>query len=519
VYGVFSIAVFILVIACINFMNLSTARASRRSAEIGIRKVMGAFRSSLIRQIMGESMAFVFVSAVIGVAVAWIFLPSFNQLTGGAIGFDDVSTGYIVTGLLTIVVITGLLAGSYPALYISSFQPAKVLKGKMPEASAKGWLRRSLVVFQFMVTIVLICGTIVISRQMNFVRSMPLGYESTAKVVLPLRTSKAREAFPTLKQQLLTNRNVNAVAGTDFTPGNRVLYDTRLFPFGGSPENASIQQLCPVDAEYLQMMKIGLVTGRYLTTEDRALDPNKVKVVINRTSAAQFGIPVESAVGRVFTAQRRNGNVDHEVVGVIEDFHQTSLHDKVLPTVFYINTDDSFSFMVLDVETGSLQSTIAAMQDAWTDLVPGTPFEFNFLDDSIQQLYISDQQTAILVSSFSAIAVVISCLGLYALSAFMAERRFREIGIRKVMGASVGQIVVMMSSEYVKLIAVAILISVPLAWAAFDRWLETFAYRIEIDYSIFALAGIFAVVIALVTVCFETLKAAVTNPVKSLKTD
>ncbi|HZY78844.1 MAG TPA: ABC transporter permease [Cyclobacteriaceae bacterium] len=518
VYSVFSIAVFILVIACINFMNLSTARASRRSAEIGIRKVMGAFRSSLIRQIMGESMAFVLISAVIGVGLAWIALPGFNELTGGGINFNDINTSYIVIALLAIVVITGLLAGSYPALYISAFQPAKVLKGKMPEVSAKGWLRRSLVVFQFMVTIVLICGTIVVSKQMSFVRSMPLGYESSAKIVLPLRTAKAKDAFETLKQRLLSDKNVNAVAGTDFTPGIRVLYDSRMFPFGGSPESATSHQVCPVDAEYMPMMKIRLVNGRYLKPEDKPLDDTKAKVVINEASAKELGFPVESAVGRIFTARRNNGDMNHEIVGVVEDFHQTSLHDKVLPTVFYIN-ESNFEFMILDVETGSLQSTIASMQEAWSDLVPGTPFEFNFLDDSIQQLYNSDRQTATLVNSFSAIAVVISCLGLYALSAFMAERRFREIGIRKVMGASVSQIVVMMSSEYVKLVVVALLVSVPLAWLAFDRWLETFAYRIEIDYSIFVYAGVVAVVLALFTVCFETLKAAVTNPVKSLKGD
>lgn len=518
VYGVFSIAVFILVIACINFMNLSTARASRRSSEIGIRKVMGAFRLSLIRQIMAESMAFVMISALIGVGLAWTSLPSFNEVTGGSISLADVEAGYIMGGLFIIVLVTGLLAGSYPAFYISSFQPAHVLKGKAQGVSAKGWLRRSLVVFQFMVTIVLVCGTIVVSRQMTFVQNMPLGYEATAKVVLPLRSSKAREAYRNLKQQLLTHRNVNNVSGTDFAPGTRVLYDGRFFPFGGNIESAVVQQQSPVDIEYMTMMNIRLLSGRNFTPEDRPEGGN-IRVIINKASAEQFGFAVDSAPGRVFSAQRNDNTTNYEVIGVVDDFHQTSLHDKVLPTIFYVDPNSLYGFMILDVETANLHETMTEAQAVWGELVPETPFEFTFLDDSIQQLYNSDRQTALLINSFSAIAVVISCLGLYALSAFMAERRFKEIGIRKVMGASVSQIVVMMSSEYVKLIVLSLVVSVPLAWMAFDRWLETFAYRIRIDYTIFVYAGLFAVGVALFTVCFETLKAANTNPVNSLKSD
>ncbi|HMJ68741.1 MAG TPA: ABC transporter permease [Cyclobacteriaceae bacterium] len=520
VYSVFMVGVFILVIACINFMNLSTARASRRAAEIGIRKVMGAFRASLIRQIMAESMAFVVISAVIGVGFAWLFLPYFNEVTGSFISFSDIHVGYIIVALLSIVLVTGLLAGSYPAFYISSFQPALVLKGKMSEVNAKGWLRRSLVVFQFMVTIVLVCGTIVVSRQMDFVRSMPLGYESSAKLVLPLRTSKARESFDALKQQLLTNRNVNAVGGTDFIPGTRILYDNRVYPFGANLETAVSQQFSPVDPAYMPMMDIKLLSGRHFTPEDAPTDgAPTAKVIINKTSADQLGFPIESAPGRIFSAQRNDTHVDYEVIGVMEDFHQTSLHDKVPPTIFYMQSDSQFQNMVIDLETTGLRETIAAAQAIWSDLVPGTPFEFTFLDDSIQLQYISDQQTAVLINTFSAIAIVISCLGLYALSAFMTERRFREIGIRKVMGASARQIVVMMSSEYVKLVAVSLIVSIPFAWMVLDRWLEGFAYRINMDYSIFIYAGVFAISIALLTVCFETFKAANTNPVKSLKGD
>jgi putative ABC transport system permease protein len=519
VYSVFMVGVFILVIACINFMNLSTARASRRAAEIGIRKVMGAFRASLIRQIMAESMAFVLISALIGVGFAWLLLPSFNNVTGSFISFNEIHTGYIIVALLSIVFVTGLLAGSYPAFYISSFQPALVLKGKAAEINTKGWLRRSLVVFQFMVTIVLVCGTIVVSRQMEFVRSMPLGYESSAKLVLPLRTSKARESFDALKQQLLTNRNVNAVGGTDFASGTRILYDSRIFPFGASPESALSQQFSPVDPEYMPMMDIKLLSGRYFTPEDAPKEAPPYKVIINKTSADQLGYSVDTAPGQIVSTERREGRVDYEVIGVMEDFHQTSLHDKVPPTIFYMQSNSEFQNMVLDIETTNLQETIAAAQTVWSSLVPGTPFEFTFLDDSIQQLYISDQQTAVLINSFSIIAIVISCLGLYALSAFMAERRFREIGIRKVMGASASQIVVMMSSEYVKLVAVSLIVSVPLAWMVLDLWLESFAYRINIEYSIFIYAGLFAIGVALFTVGFETFKAANTNPVKSLKSD
>ena len=317
-----------------------------------------------------------------------------------------------------------------------------------------------------------------------------------------------------------TAKGVNNASGTEFVPGISVLYDSRVFVFGASIETALPLQMCPVDADYMPMMKMKLLAGRHLEPQDvPAEGSNTIRIIVNKSTAELFGFTPESAVGRVLSAQRGDNRIDHEVIGVVEDFHQTGLHNKILPTSFYVQRGDGYGYLVLDVETSNLRETIEAAQSVWGNIVPGTPFEFSFLDDSIQQLYNADRQTAVLINSFSTIAIVISCLGLYALSAFMAERRFKEIGIRKVMGASVSQVVVMMSSEYVKLVAISLVVSIPLAWIAFDRWLQTFAYRIDIDYSIFVYAGFFAICVALFTVCFETFKAANTSPVNSLKGD
>lgn len=519
IYGVASIAVFILIIACINFMNLSTARAARRASEIGVRKVMGAFRFSLVRQIMTESLTFVAIAALIGVGLAWIFLPLFNDVTGKTIGFDEVGALWIIGALVVIVLITGLLAGSYPAFYISSFQPAQVLKGKLPSGGTTGWLRRSLVVFQFLIAIVLVSGTIVISRQLDFIRSMPLGFDSRAKVILPLRDDKAKLAFITLQQEMMREKGIKNATGTDFAPGSRVLYDGGMYARGAGMETAIMHRFNPVDTGYMNLLGIKLIAGRQFVPSDAPLTRTEQKIIINRTSAERFNFTPEAAVGQTFRNDYSGISRTYEVIGVMEDFHQTDLHEKIEPLAFSVSRNANYDYMILDVETAGMQETLVGAERIWNRIVSGTPFEFKFLDDSLQKLYDADQRTATLINSFSLIALVISCLGLYALSAFMAERRFKEIGIRKVLGASVSQVVVMMSSEYVKLVAVALLISVPLSIVAINRWLTTFAYRIDLDYTIFVYAGLFALAVALLTVGFETVKAAVTNPVKSLKSD
>jgi putative ABC transport system permease protein len=516
VYGVLSIGIFILIIACINFMNLSTARATRRSAEIGMRKVMGAYRFTLIRQIMAESMAFVIISAIVGLALAWMLLPAFNQLTGISVSFTDINTTYIVVALISVVVVTGLLAGGYPAFYISSFQPAQVLKGQSTAGNVRGWLRQTLVVFQFVVAIMLICATIVVSRQVSFVTTQSLGFDSNAKIVLPLRNDQAKNSFDVLRQEIAMQKTVRGISGTVFIPGQRVLYDGGMYAPGMSMESAVQHGFNPIDTGYMNLMKIEIIAGRALTSGDAMLDRKNTKLIINETSALKFNFTPENAVGQVLTSEYNGIKTSYEVVGVMEDIHQTNLHEAISPLAFFIPDKNTFDYMIVDIDTRNLNETIAASEQVWNRMVPGTPFEFTFLDDNLQSQYTADRNTAMLVNTFSSIAICISCLGLYALSAFMAEQRMKEIGVRKVLGASVPQVMVMMSKEYVRLIALALLIAVPLSWIALSSWLETFAYRITMGASVFAYAGVVAIFFALATVAFETRKAATANPARTL---
>lgn len=519
VYGVFVIGVFILLIACINFMNLSTARAVRRSSEIGIRKVMGALRGSLVRQLLAESFAFVSLAAVIGVAIAWMALPWFSAATATDLSFEEVGLVRIGLTLAFIVVATAIIAGSYPAFYMASFQPAVVLKGKQSSLSTRGWLRQSLVVFQFFVAIVLICGTMVVARQMNFVRNQPLGFNADAKVLVPLRIDATKNAFDVLRQEFLSIPGVQAASGTDFAPGSPILYDAFLYAPGHSKDETVYHKNNVIDPTYLQTMGIELAAGRQLTLEDKSERDDFRRVLINERSARAFGFTPEAALGQILTSEYNGRQVQFEVIGVMKDFHQTDLHEEIAPTLFFIPSATTFEYMVLSVGNDQLGETIKRASSAWSKVIPDVPFEFKFLDQAIEQQYQSDLRTAQLINIFSVVAICISCLGLYALSAFMTERRFREIGIRKVMGATISQILVMMSSEHVKLILVSFLFSIPVAWWALNQWLQSFAYRIQLSWSLFGLAGLFAIGLAILTVGFEAWKAAHTNPAKSLKSE
>lgn len=473
---------------------------------------------SLIRQIMTESMVIVTVAALIGVVLAMSLLGVFNQLTGIVLNMNDLRIEVIIAAIVGVVVLTGLFAGSYPAFYLSSFEPAQVLKGKVTSAGAT-WLRRSLVVFQFVIETLLICGTIVMSQQMDFIRSTSLGFNTDAKIVLPLRSSQSREKYSALKQSLASMANVNGVAATTFVPGGRILYDAGFFPAGSGIENAIQHQINPVDEDYLGVMDFKMAAGKPLSKDYVNAPGNVARIVINETAVAALGFTLETAVGQTIYNQNNDQRVANEIVGIMKDFHQTNLHEKIKPTIFYIPLQADFDNLVVSVNTSDLKETIESINNAWTSVVADTPFEFHFMDEAIQKQYEFDNRNERMINIFSLIAISISCLGLYALSAFMTEIRQREIGVRKVMGASVGQVAVLMSSEYLKLIAIALIISIPLAWIGASRWLESFAYRMPASISPFMLTGIVVVAIAAFTVGFETIKAACANPTKSLRSE
>ena len=517
-YVVGSIALFVLLIACINFMNLSTAKAAKRVTEIGIRKTMGAFRSSLIRQILGEAMVIVVIAIIIGLVLVQLALPSFNQLTDKNISFNSENIYYFIGASMMLAIVTGLVAGSYPAFYLSSFQPAQALKGKFNLGNSSGRLRQVLVIFQFMIAIVLVCGIFIISRQINFMIEKDLGFNLNAKIVLPLRTKEARHQYDALKKELEMNGSAKTVSGTEYVPGSEIFSDMMFYPDGGNMEKAVDIRRSKVDVGYMELLNMKLITGRTFT-DNRKMDSDK-KLILNRTAASKLGFSPEKMVGQNLHFEWQGKKYDFQVIGVMEDFNQTSLHEEIKPTLFEMaDSTKRYDNIIASVPSANFEETIKSFERTWKSLINDTPFEYSFLDSKIQKQYDEDCRVSNIITSFGLIAMIICGLGLYGLSSYMAERRFKEIGIRKVMGASVSQIVTMMSTEFVKLVMIAFVIAVPIAWYGMNKWLESFAYKISIGWVVFALAGLVAFTIALITVSFESIKSAMGNPVDSLRSE
>jgi putative ABC transport system permease protein len=516
-YVVGSIALFVLLIACINFMNLSTAKASRRANEIGIRKVMGAVRSSLVRQILGEAMLIVVVAIAMSLVLLQLALPFFNKLTNKGISVDGDNIIFFILATVVLTIVTGIMAGSYPAFYLTSFQPAQVLKGKLNLGSTSGRLRQGLVVFQFMIAIILMCGVFTISRQMDFVLEKDLGFESAAKIVLPLRTDEAHKQYDALKNEIAKSSGVNGVSGSSFIPGTPIFRDFNFYLDGSSADNAIDISRNVVDAGYLELLKMKLIAGR-LFTDNRKMESHNF--ILNRTAVSMLGSTPERIVGQGLHFDWLDTRYDFQVIGVMEDFHHNSLHEEIKPTLFEMEINvNRYDYVIAAISPYDFEQTIKTIEQTWKSLVVDTPFEYSFLDQTIQKQYDEDRLVSKIISVFSVIAMIICALGLYGLSSYMAERRFKEIGIRKVMGASVQQIVRMMSTEFVRLVLFAFVIAVPLAYYAMTQWLEGFAYKVSIGWVVFALAGSVALGIALITISYESIKSAMGNPIDSLRSE
>ncbi|HEY8934980.1 MAG TPA: ABC transporter permease [Cyclobacteriaceae bacterium] len=518
IYIILSIALFILLIGCINFMNLSTAKATKRASEMGIRKVMGAFRSSLIRQMLGEALVIVVISVMLSIVLVQITLPLFNELASKSISITSENIVPFSIALIILTIITAFVAGGYPAFYMSSFEPAQVLKGKFNLSSTSGRLRQALVVFQFMIAIVLVSGMLIISKQLSFIQEKDLGFDSSAKIILPLRTENSKNQYEALRDELKRYSAVQEVAGTEYVPGSPIWSDMMFYTDGGNMDNAILNRRNLIDAGYLELLGIKIIAGRSFTT-DRKSESDK-KVIINRTSAKKFGFEPNQAIGQHIHFDWHGEKHTFEIIGVMEDFNQTSLKDAIVPIMFEIAWKPNiYKFIVASVSPNQFDQTVQSFEKTWKKLVSDTPFEYSFLDENIQRQYDEDRKVSKIITSFTAIAMIICSLGLFGLSSFMAERRFKEIGIRKVMGASVSQIVTMMSKEFIKLVAIAFIIAVPLAWYVMNQWLSGFAYKVQMGIAIFLYAGVSAALIAIITISYESIRAASANPIKSLRTE
>jgi putative ABC transport system permease protein len=508
VYIFGALAVFILTVACINYMNLTTARAGRRAREIGVRKVLGAHRGRLVLQFLGESFCMTSLAVIIAIAAAELLLPWFNATfeLELAMNFTDPLLLGATFGLLLIV---ALLAGSYPAFLLSGFLPARVLKGRFTKQATDVLVRKGLVVFQFSISAVLIIATLLIGKQLEFMRQKDLGFRAEQVVLVPINNSEMRrqqEAFVARVRQEAGIISATAISGH---PGG--FYDAMSFAISGKEENFRIRTVY-TDFDYAETLGLEIVAGRNFS-RDFATDKTQA-ALLNETAVKMLGWTNAEALGQ---EMRRTmfDTTRYHVVGVVRDFHFSSLKEAIDP--LFISMAPYANVFALKVEPTNLQATLAAVQKQWEAISPAYPFEFTFLDATFFQLYQQEQKEAKLFAIFAVLAIIIACLGIFALAAYAAEERTKEIGIRKVLGASVGNVFNLLSMEFVRLVAMANLLAWPIAWYAMKHWLQDFAYRTTMDWRLFALAGGLVLVIALLTVSAQALKAALANPVEALR--
>jgi len=513
-----SIAVFILLIACINFMNLSTARSSKRSAEVGVRKVLGAEKGELIRQFLGESIIMSMIAFVFALVFTQLLLPVFTKVSGNKAGFEFIQHGLLLGGFFLLTIITGLLAGSYPAFYLSSFKPVKVLKGKLTNSLAAVSLRKSLVVFQFVISVILIVASVVIVNQMKFMRTKDLGFVKEQQLIIPLRSSTARNIYLPLKNELKSNPHIVSAGATRYYPGTMHPSDMPLYMEGKTMDYSKRVFMNSVDADYLEALGIKQINGRPFSRD--FLSDTIDRVILNQTAVKEIGFTsAEEAVTKSVKYDWEGRTYSIEVLGVVKDFHFQDLRQPIEPYGFRLGGDSSFSYIIAHLKNGDLKKTLNSVEASWHKLNPNEPFEYSFLDEDFQKNYEAESRLSAIVSYFTILAILISCLGLFGLGTFSAEQRNKEIGIRKVLGASVPGIVALLSKDFLKLVIISIVIASPIAWWIMNKWLQDFAFRVNISWWIFMVAGIAAIFITLVTVSFQAIKAAVSNPVKSLRTE
>jgi ABC-type antimicrobial peptide transport system permease subunit len=502
------VAVFILLVACINFMNLATARAARRAKEIGMRKVLGAYKEQLAGQFMGESMLLSLLAMIVALVIVAALLPSFNYLAGKALSLNF-GVGEGIALLLGLPLLTGLLAGSYPALYLSAFQPIASLKGAFRAARRSVLFRNSLVVIQFAVSIVLIVGTAVVYNQLQFIRNMNLGFDKENLLYVPM-TGDMHKNYQALRTELENGTSFSSFSVVSDLPTDLVSGTTNVEWEGKQADEQIIFPNVAVDQTFIQTFRMQIVAGRAFS-EDFKADTNNY--MVNEAALKVMHLDPATAVGKPLTQWGRRGTI----VGVVKDFHFQPIQKTIEPLIMRLNTHGGF--VVVRTQPGGIESAIRELKGIWQRLNPAYPFRYNFLDQDLDNLYRAEGRISSLVNAFAALAVLIACLGLFGLAAFTAERRTKEIGIRKVLGASVGGIVVLLSRDFLRLVLVAMVVATPLAWYVMDHWLDNYSYHIRLGWWLFAVAGLLALLVAFLTVSFQSIKAGLADPVKSLKSE
>jgi putative ABC transport system permease protein len=515
VYIFSAIALFILLIACINYMNLSTARSALRAREIGIRKVIGARRKELIGQFLGESVLICWAAILLATAFTYLALPWLNKISGQELSLNALLQWKIILPLLLTPFIVGILSGIYPALFMSSFKPIKTLKGLFKVGSNNISFRKVLVVTQFAISIILIITTVIVFQQLHYIQSKSLGFDKD-KIITMANTTEVNRQYEAFRNDLLKNSAFKNVSRSSRIPTGRLLDNMGASTLNGDslvPVTTDIKYVS-VDPDFVSTFGISMKSGRFFS---RDYGTDTLSFVINESSVKTLGWTNENAVGKDFKYGRRKGHI----IGVINDFHFESMHQPIVPMVlcFFPPLNFYFNNVSIKIAGNDISSALAYMETTWKKYFPETPVDYTFLDENFDKLYQSEQKQASLFTVFACVAIFIACLGLFGLSAFAISQRIKEIGIRKVLGANITGIVGLLSKDFLKLVAFAALMAFPVAWYAMNNWLKDFAYRIHIQWWVFVLAGIIAALIAFITVSSQAIKAAIANPVKSLRTE
>ncbi|MBL3658270.1 ABC transporter permease [Fulvivirga sediminis] len=514
IHVLIAIGVLILTLACVNYINLSTAKASNRALEVGVRKVMGISSKGLIGQFLGESFIVVLISLIISFCLASLTLPIFNQLVDQPIALDTKNTIPIIQYMIIFLFVTSFAAGIYPAVYLSSFKPTVVLKGKNKDKGSAAVLRKVLVIGQFVISIVLISAILVISDQVDFIKNKDLGFQPDSKIVIPLANDLNKQA-QVLKDRFKTLAEVSEVGGGNNIPGEFIFSDIFLYKSGETVDDAVRIYQNWVDEDYIKALDMNLIAGRNFKA-GMTDDSLSFRIIINHEAAAQFGFTTDDAIGQTLHNEWNGTEYAYRIVGVIDDINQTTLHKNVEPTMLVCG-NGQVPQLVVKANTENYATTKANLQSIWKEIIPNTPFEAFLLNDHIIKQYHSDFKTFNLIKYFAIISIFISCMGLYALSVFVAERRFKEIGVRKVLGANIKNILVMVSKDLSLLIIIAFVLSVPISFYVMNIWLSNFAYKVDQRPVTYVIAGLATILIAWITIGYQSIKAARTNPVEVLK--
>lgn len=514
IYILIIVAALILTIACVNYINLSIAQSAGRGAEIGIRKVMGAGKSQLFRQFIGESQLVTAIAVLLAIGLAFVFLPSFNQVAGKTLTYSSLLDPVILGSLILLGIAIGFAAGAYPALLLSSVKLAKILKSGFSFTSGQG-VRRSLIVFQFVISIFLIITTVVILQQLSYIRNKDIGYNKSNVVVLPINWQMLQKVEG-LKNEIKNIPGVAGVAAANNEPVN-VQWGDGITSADGKA--ISVNAL-PMDEDFIKTMQLKIIAGSdFNQTDVLQIDTTnggknfQYSFMLNETAARDMGWTPEQAIGKVISK-----GATGKIKAVVKDFNFKSFHDPIGPLLIFLDKFQTQKLLVR-INGNNTAAAIAGIEKIWKSRVPERPFSYKFLDDDYDALYRSEQRTAGIFTTFSGLAILLACLGLFAVTAYAVVQRTKEIGIRKVLGATVSSIVMLISKDFLSLIIIATIIASPIAWYMAHSWLQDFAYRVDIHWWVFIMAGAASLLVAAVTVSFQAIKAALTNPVKSLKSE